>query len=275
MRSGAEVVVRIPVPVRAVARRAIWTYGTATSGFRALPDFLIVGTQRGGTTALYEYLMRHPRILGPPWKEVNYFDRRYSRGPRWYRGNFPSRRRARGRLVGEASPNTLSHPQAPARAAAQLPHVRLIALLRDPVERAYSHYQHERALRREPLSFEDALAAEGDRLAEGGDAAWWDYSYFSRGLYAEQLDRWLAAFPRERLLILASEELFADPSGTYGRVLEFLGAEPFELESYPPVFSREYEPMHVGTRAELARRYAEPNARLRELLGRNLGWTTA
>ena len=283
VRSGAEIVTRLPESLRAVARNAIWSYGEATARFRVLPDFLIAGTQRGGTSALFSYLRRHPGITGPAWKEVSYFDRHYARGPAWYRGNFPTARGARGRLVGEASPNTLSHPLAAERTAALLPDARLITLLRDPVDRAFSHYQHERALGREPLSFEQALAVEDERLrgelermradrAYFSDA-WWNHAYFARGLYADQLERWIAAFPREGLLILASDELFADPGGTYARVLEFLGAEPYELDSYPAVFSREYGPMSPETRTELAQRYAEPNRRLYRLLGRELGWT--
>ena len=94
-------------------RNAIWAYGRATSRFRPLPDFLILGAQKAGTTALYAYLSKHPRITGPSWKEISYFDRHYARGPSWYRGNFPNLLRTRGELVGEASPSYLFHPLAP------------------------------------------------------------------------------------------------------------------------------------------------------------------
>jgi Sulfotransferase domain len=279
-RVPAEAIPRIPEPVRKVARNAIWTYGRATARWRPLPDFLVIGAQKGGTTALYAYLRWHPGITGPSWKEVSFFDRHSWRGAAWYRGQFPLR--PRGRLVGEASPSYLFHPLAAERARALVPEAKLIALLRDPVERAYSQYQHEVALGREPLSFEDALAAEGDRTCgeverllddpRAFSRAWWDHTYAARGLYAEQLERWLAAFPREQLLVVATEELAEKPADVYASVLEFLGAAPHQLGAYPRVFDRDYPPMRSATRAALQARFAEPNRRLRRLLGRDLGW---
>ena len=275
-----QLVPTLPDPLRAVLRNAVWTFGKATARFRPLPDFLIVGAQKAGTTALYSYLRRHPAITGPAWKEVSFFDRHYARGAAWYRGNFPLRRD--GRVVGEASPSYLFHPLGPERVAALLPDVRAIALLRNPADRAYSHYQHEVALGREPLTFEEALEREDERLdgevermlADPGyfSHAWWNYTYRARGLYAEQLERWFAALPRERVLVLESSELADRSRETYARVLEFLGAPPHQLETYPRVFDREYEPMRAETRTKLADAYAEPNRRLYELLGRDLGW---
>src|SRR2546422_11708307 len=113
----AGLIPRIPAPARVVARNVVWTYGRLTSFARPLPDFLIVGAQKAGTTALYAYLRRHPDITGPSWKEVSFFDRHYTRGEAWYRGNFPNALRARG-LVGEASPSYVVHPLAPDRVAA-------------------------------------------------------------------------------------------------------------------------------------------------------------
>lgn len=279
-RLPAEAIPRIPEPVRKAARTAIWGIGRATARWRPLPDFLVIGAQKAGTTALYAYLRWHPGITGPSWKEVSFFDRHWWRGEAWYRGQFPVR--TAGRLVGEASPSYLFHPLAPERVRALVPDVRLIALLRDPVARAYSHYQHEVALGREPLSFEDALAAEEERTRgeverivadpRAFSRAWWDHTYAARGRYAEQLERWLEVFPREQLLVIRSEDLGERPGETYASVLAFLGAAPHELEEYPRVFEREYEPMRPETRATLAAAFAEPNRRLEELLGRDLGW---
>jgi hypothetical protein len=290
VRLRAELIPTIPAPVRVVARNAVWTYGKATSAFRPLPNFLILGAQKAGTTALYAYLRAHPAVLGPPWKEVSFFDRHFWRGDAWYRGNFPSRlrlRRARARtgvepLVGEASPSYLFHPLAPERVAGLVPEAHLIALVRNPVDRALSHYQHEVALGREPLPFEQALEREDERMAGELELmlepryfshAWWNFTYLSRGRYAEQLERWLEFFPRGRLLVVPSDDLLDRPDETYGRVLEFLGAPPHELEAYPRIFSRDYADMDPRTRATLNDYYAEPNHRLYELLGRDLGWS--
>jgi Sulfotransferase domain len=292
-RLPAELVPMIPTPVRVVARGAVRGYGRATAAVRPLPDFLVIGAQKAGTTALYAYLRWHPAITGPSWKEVSFFDRHYARGEAWYRGNFPARPRqwvagkrsgARPR-VGEASPSYLFHPLAPERVAGLLPDVRLIALLRDPVDRALSHYHHEVALGREPLTFEDALDREDERLAGEVDRmkrepsyfseAWWNYTYLARGRYAEQLERWLTVLPRDRLLVVFAEELLADPAAEYKRVLDFLGVPRHELPAYPRIFSRDYAPMAPATRRRVEESFAEPNRRLARLLGRELPWQAA
>lgn len=282
-RLPAEAIPKLPEPVRKVARNAVWGLGRATARWRPLPDFLVIGAQKAGTTALYAYLRWHPAITGPSWKEVSFFDRHWWRGEAWYRGQFPLR--PGGRLVGEASPSYLFHPLAPERARAVVPDAKLIVLLRDPVDRAYSQYQHEVALGREPLSFEDALAAEDDRtrgeverlLADprAFSRAWWDHTYAARGLYAEQLERWLMVFPREQLLVVTTDELGERPGEAYASILAFLGAAPHQLDDYPRVFDRDYAPMQLHTRAALGARFAEPNRRLEELLDRSLDWGAA
>jgi hypothetical protein len=271
---------RIPRPARAVLRNAVWAYGRGTSFARPLPDFLILGAQKSGTTALYAYLRWHPEITGPAWKEVSYFDRHYRRGERWYRGHFPIR--AGNRVVGEASPGYVFHPLAPERVRATVPDARLIVLLRDPVDRALSHYHHEVALGREPLTFEDAIAAEPQRTRGAEERLlrepdyfshpWWDHSYLARGRYAEQLERWLAVFPRQQLLVVASDELAAEPERAYAQVVGFLGAPAHRLGSYPRVYEQDYGEMRAETRQRLAEHFAEPNRRLYELLGRDFGW---
>jgi sulfotransferase family protein len=281
-RTATELIPRLPDPVRTVGRNAIWAAGRLTARWRRLPDFLVIGAQKAGTTALYAYLRDHPAIVGPFWKEVDFFDRHWAKGEAWYRGQFPLR--ANGKLVGEASPSYVFHPLAPSRVVSLVPDVTLIVLLREPGDRAYSHYQHEVALGREALSFEDALAAEDGRLRgaiEQLDAdpdsfvsEWWEHSYVSRGLYADQLERWLELFPREQLLVLTTDELGNRPAETYASVLGFLGASPHALDAYPRVFDREYAPMRDETRKALTARFAEPNLRLEELLGRPFGWPT-
>jgi len=282
MRSPATLIPTIPEPARVVLRNGVWAYGWVTSPFRPLPDFLVLGAQKAGTTALYEYLRRHPQISGPSWKEVSFFDRHWARGESWYRGNFPNVARTRGKHVGEASPSYVFHPLAPQRVEEVVPEARLIVLVRNPVDRALSQYNHEVALGREPLPFEEALDAEEERLRGEQERMaadpryfsreWWSHTYKARGRYAEQLERWLAVFPREQLLVLPSDDLGSDPARAHAQVLEFLGASPQRLDSYPRVYEREYEPMKPETRERLAAEFEEPNRRLYELLGRDLGW---
>ncbi|HZJ70223.1 MAG TPA: sulfotransferase domain-containing protein [Planctomycetota bacterium] len=282
MRSPATLIPTIPEPARVVLRNGVWAYGWVTSPFRPLPDFLVLGAQKAGTTALYEYLRRHPQISGPSWKEVSFFDRHWARGESWYRGNFPNVARTRGKHVGEASPSYVFHPLAPQRVQEVVPEARLVVLVRNPVDRALSQYNHEVALGREPLPFEEALDVEEERLRGEQERMaadpryfsreWWSHTYKARGRYAEQLERWLAVFPREQLLVLPSDDLGSEPARAHAQVLEFLGASPQRLDSYPRVYEREYEPMKAETRERLAAEFEEPNRRLYELLGRDLGW---
>jgi len=282
MRSPATLIPTIPEPARVVLRNGVWAYGWVTSPFRPLPDFLVLGAQKAGTTALYEYLRRHQQISGPSWKEVSFFDRHWARGESWYRGNFPNVARTRGKHVGEASPSYVFHPLAPQRVQEVVPEARLIVLVRNPVDRALSQYNHEVALGREPLPFEEALDAEEERLRGEQERMaadpryfsreWWSHTYKARGRYAEQLERWLAVFPRGQLLVLSSDDLGSDPARAHAQVLEFIGASPQRLDSYPRVYEREYEPMKLETRERLAAEFEEPNRRLYELLGRDLGW---
>ena len=155
-------------------------------------------------------------------------------------------------------------------------------LLREPGDRAYSQYQHAVALGRETLSFEDALAAEDERVrgeverlradqrrsALRGGTTRTRLVAFTR----DQLERWLSLFPREQLLVVTTEELGARPEETYASVLAFLGAPPHALDAYPRVFDRDYPPMREETRHALTVRFAEPNRRLEDLLGHPLGW---
>lgn len=289
-RFPSELVPEVPASVRAVARSVIHGYGRATAAMRPLPDFLIIGAQKAGTTALYAYVRWHPEIMGPSWKEVSFFDRHFRGGERWYRASFPARprqwltmqRNGSWPRVCEASPSYIFHPLAPGRVAGLMPRVRLIAILRNPVDRAYSHYHHEVALGREQLAFEDALDQEGERMRGEIERMirepsyfsepWWNHTYLARGRYAEQLERWLAVFPREQLLVLFAEELLRDPSETYACVLEFVGVRPHELRSYPRIFARDYPAMSAATRAQLEAYFEEPNRQLRALLGRELPW---
>jgi hypothetical protein len=263
---------------------------SVSSDARSLPDFLIVGTQRGGTTTLFKVLLEHPQVGGAGLhKEVHYFDLNADRGERWYRAHFPTRRsveRARGRagrfIVGEASPYYLFHPRAPERAGALLPAAKVVVLLRNPVSRAWSQYRHEVELGYEPLSFEDALAAEPERTA--GEAALLledpryrsfehqHHAYVARSDYPPQLDAWLASFPREQVLLLLSEDLFADPVGTLGRVTSFLGLEDRPPGEIPRLNASSGAWMRPETRERLWERLRAQVPAVTEMIGRDPLW---
>jgi hypothetical protein len=270
--------------LKAPFRRLRADYRVLTAPLRGWPSVLVIGAQRSGTTSLFNYLAQHPDVRVPLGKEIHYFDLHYARGLAWYRGRFPYARRLRGGpLTLDASPYYLLHPLAPQRAAQLLPGVKLIALLRHPVERAVSHYQHEVRGGREPLSLPDALDAEAERTAgeeervarEPGyySFAHHRYTYQRRGIYLDQLQRWLAHYDRSRLLIMQSERLFRDPVGATAEVHEFLGLRPHRLEQYQPFLHGGYDrALPPALRERLTAFFAPHNRDLFEWLGEEYDW---
>jgi hypothetical protein len=248
---------------------------------RALPDAVILGAMKSGTTSLHYYLVQHPRVIEPQRKEVHFFDVNFGRGEAWYRAHFGLASEPGLNL--DRSPYYLFHPAVPQRLHALLPGARLIVLLRDPVRRAYSHYWHERDKGRERLSFEDAIAAEPERL--GADAArladgslersyaHQHYSYLARGRYAEQLERWFMVFPRTQFLVLRFEDLVQDPLATLNTTLGFLGLSPLESVDFEPRNTRGYPPLAEATAARLRAEFEPHNRRLEALLGRPMDWS--
>lgn len=252
-----------------------------------LPDFLIVGAQKSGTTYLYGLLNSHPRVEAPARKEVHYFDspRNFRKGLDWYRSFFPRSEAEDGWFItGEASPYYLYHPHAPRRAAEVVPEARLIAVLRNPVDRAYSDYNDRVRSGFETLSFEEAVEAEAERLEGEKERMLADeyyfsprhrrYSYLDRGIYVDQLLHWEEFFARDQMLVFESGELFRDPLGSMERAAGFLGLPKRAVEAPPDRFRNDgrYEPMATETRQRLNRYFEPHNQRLYEYLGRDLGW---
>ncbi|MEM9790319.1 MAG: sulfotransferase [Planctomycetota bacterium] len=198
----------------------------------ALPDFLIIGEQKCGSTTLWAMLREHPGVFFPEEKELHYWASYPQWGPVGRSGSTPIAvyaeldAAAGDRLGGEATPNYLFDPGACERVAEHLPAVRAIAILRDPVERAWSHYWHQVRRDEERLSFEAAIDAEADRLARGGPEAMESVSYTSRGHYVRGLERWWAALGRDRVLVTCLDDLKADPDAVINRVTDFLGLPP-------------------------------------------------
>lgn len=274
--------------------------GSATRAGR-LPDFLIIGAMRSGTSSLAHYLTGHPDVFMAKPKELHFFNAagQYDKGLNWYRAQFQGA--GERRAAGEATPTYMRDPVAIERIAQAMPTARLIAILRSPVDRAYSHYLMNRAKNQEPLSFERALEAERDEIAAGSSRT--HAPYFSTGLYLEQLERVAAGLPDAPLLVLLMDDLSADPAGTFSRVLGFLEVADIPVPSVgrhvnryvefrslrvrriarriPKPLQRvvgrlntraagSYPPMTPEVRAALHERYAEANAALAERLGRDL-----
>jgi hypothetical protein len=289
---------RSPRWARTFADRTTRRFGLMTSAVRPPPDFLVIGTKRGGTTSMFNYLLMHPGVLGlfpqsRGKKSTDFFFKEQRRGAQWYRSHFHThvyRRTLHRRLGyvpvgGEASPYYLFDPRVARSAARVNPGLKAIALLRNPVERAWSHYQERVVWGVEPLDFRQALAAEPDRL-EGElermlddpfyySAAHDWYSYRSRGLYLPQLENWANSFPADQLLVLTSEELYADVQGVFDRVCDFLAIPPVQLPTTKAFNAVTTSAIPEDARRELEEFYSPHNARLEEHLGRPLGWAPA
>lgn len=281
----------MPHPVKTAGRAVSVRLGTATAPRRQLPGFILVGAQRAGTTSLFRALMSHPAVFPANFhKGVNYFDVNYTRPFSWYQGHFPSeaylRRHSRGTGVRpvtfEASGYYLFHPCAAERMARHLPDVRILAMLRDPVERAYSAWKHESARGFETETFERALELEDDRLAGEVHRIQADRSYYShahrhhayrrRGEYVVQLQRILDFFPTAQVHTIDSETFFERPEDTYAGVLDFLDLPQVLPDRFDRWNGRPSSPMEDATRARLLDHFRGPDEALAALLGRRPAW---
>jgi hypothetical protein len=281
----------MPHPVKSLGRAVSVRVGSATAGQRQLPSFILVGAQRAGTTSLFRALMSHPLIHSANYhKGVNYFDVSYDRDLSWYRGHFPTasalRARSRGTagdpITFEASGYYMFHPCAAERMARHLPEVRILAMLRDPVERAYSAWKHELARDFETESFEGALALEDARLAGQEERMLADpgyqsfshrhHAYVRRGQYAEQLDRLRQFFPAEQIHVIESEAFFERPEATYGGVLDFLRLPAVMPDRFDRWNGRPSAPMSDETRSRLREHFRSHDQALAALLEREPAW---
>jgi hypothetical protein len=284
-----------PQSAPTAARRAVHSVSVSTGRLtyraRMLPGFLIVGAQRGGTTSMYRTLDQHPAILKAVLhKGVHYFDTGYDHSLAWYQGHFPLRaraalaRRATGDvpLTFESSPYYMFHPLAAERISRDLPGVKLLVLVRDPVERAYSAHAHELARGYETEPFERALELEDQRLAGEAERivsqpgylshSHQHQAYLTRGLYADQLERLARCVGRDRMHVVDSGRFFTEPEPVYDGVLEFLGLRRHGYPVFERHNARPRAPMPDALRATLNQHFAAPDERLTGWLGQPPSW---
>lgn len=281
----------IPPPVKRGLKAASRTAGWLTAELRMTPGYLIVGAKRAGTTSLYNTLVGHPQVLPAVWhKEVHYFDNAYHRGPRWYRGHFPTMARAalvRRRtglpaMTGEATPYYMWHPLAPQRIAADLPDVKLIVLIRDPVQRAHSEHAHSVSMGWESESFERALELEPQRLAgeharliEDPRYRSVDHAcraYVTRGRYVEQLENLSAVFGRDRIQVIDSDAMFMDAAPALDELTAFLGLRQWQPPGLKNLNARPRSTLPPALQTALSEQFAPYDEQLASWLGWTPSW---
>jgi hypothetical protein len=263
-----------------------------TTGFlHTEPDFYIIGFAKCGTTSLFEYLISHPNVHPPKGKEIDFFDRLYSRGLNWYKVGFPfkiqkfidTKLLKKKFLTGEATPRYIEHPHAINRIKEITPNAKFIILLRNPIDRAFSQHNMNVKNDYEINNFSDALKEEPRRIANRiekmtNDVSYYSwnfdlYAYLEHGIYVDKIKRWMDVFPKEQFLIIQSEELLKNPSKIYNDVLEFLGLSKWEPKEFTLYKKRKYkEKMSSDLRHELVEYFKPHNKRLYDFLGKSFDW---
>ena len=226
-----------------------------------LPDFIIIGAPKCGSTFLFETLNTHPQIKGASLKEPQYFNLNYKRGERYYRGFFPLKKD--GFFTGEASVNYFYSTEAAKRIKQDLPQVKLILLLRNPVDRAYSHFQMNKG---------NLKQKDFNQLIESENAENKRFGFVEKGNYAKYLENWITLFSKDQLLILKSEALFKDPQLEMQKVLQHIGVQSHDFENLKAINSRKYSKIDVESSKKLKAYYRKDGEKLVNLLGEKFKW---
>ena len=266
-------------------------YCSLTGSLHSLPDFYIIGAAKCGTTSLYQYLIRHPSVNPGIGKELHYFEELYYRGENWYRACFPFQfQKFFSKLThdeimisGDSTPRYIDHPLVPNRINKLTPNAKFIVMLRNPIDRAFSHYNMNIKHKYEKLSFEDAIKNEPDRIKSELDEMkktgkvsykYYLYAYLDRGIYVKRLKQWMEIFPKENFFIIQSEDFFKDPSVYYNKTLEFLNLSKYELDKYGTHMEGRYNDTQIEskTREKLESFFKPHNDELNSFLKRDFHW---
>lgn len=272
-------------------RKSKFTFRLLTSPIRLFPSFIIFGVPRCGTTSLYNYLIQHPFVEPAIAKEIGFFEKNYDKGLKWYKQFFPIcfhrykllKDFQSNFITGEATATYINNPHVPERIKKCFPDIKLIVLLRNPVDRAFSQYFKIVKEGRENLSFEDAINCEEERTKGEFEKMlqnknyysmkYHNFSYLSGGIYVDKLKKWFEIFPKEQILVLRSEDLYEKPSLIYETTLEYLNLGKWKLKEYSKYNYYENKPkIKESTRKKLLDYFEPHNERLYKFLNRDFGW---
>ena len=261
-----------------------------SKSLKPLPDLILIGAQRSGSSSLYYNLIKHPLILAAESKELHYFDLNYTKGLKWYKSLFPSffykrflERIFNHRVITiEGSPYYMFHPAAVERIHSKIPNAKLIMILRDPIKRAHSQYNRNVRIGREKLSWEEAIDQEQKRL-EGEeeklckDPSYYSfnhqrYSYLSRGIYINQIKRVHKIFPKDQVLIIIADDFFKNPQAVFDKIFKFLNLPAFKIKEVKRVPGFKYKEMEPNTKNKLIEYFKPYNKELSQYLGVDINW---
>jgi len=255
-------------------------YGWSSS-LRVLPNLVVIGVVRSGTTSLYHYLSQHPSIIKSAYDELGYFDSNYDLGLNWYKSLFPTIfekkkvEEKNGKFITyDVTPFYIYNEKVPKRIQKIIPDSKLILILRNPVDRAYSNY----FITKQNKKFEDIIIEEREILKTINRKNKEEYykfvhtSLLSRGFYAEQLEKWFKIFPRNQILIIKSEDFAIQTNKIMNEIFNFLGLENFNILDDSKKNKIVYEPMKKETRRELIEYFRPYNEKLYSMINRNFDW---
>jgi len=253
-----------------------------------MPNFIIIGAGRAGTTALYSYLIQHPSIVAAltdsdkSWADIHFFEYITSNDVQWYKSHFPilfskPNKHKNSLITGEYTSTYMYHPDVPKRIFNLLPKIKLIAILRNPVDKAYSTYYQQFRYGECITSFEETIDAEFRRIKLNSDNPnfknYVAQNIIRHGIYADYLETWLEIFNKEQILILNSDDLKKSTKETLRHVFNFLNVSNYDIaNTSQQVSARKYPPINESTRKKLIEFYKPHNQRLNKLLGTNFDW---
>ncbi len=258
-----------------------------TSSMRVLPDFFVIGVGRGGTTSLYHYLSQHPCITKSAYDELGFFDDNYHLGLNWYRSMFPTKfhkekiiKKFGKFLTYDVTPSYIRRPWITKRILENLPNSKIIVILRNPVDRTYSHYHMGKRNGNEKRTFEDVVESDKKNIQKNEDMpknknyfqSVVENSYLARGFYEEQLQTWFNFFPKNKLLVISTEELASYTDNTLEKIFRFLGVSNHKINDLTKRNEAKYPPMNPDTREMLLDYFRPYNEKLYLLLGCRLDW---
>ena len=252
-----------------------------TASSRVLPDFIISGTVRSGTTSLYYNICEHPSVLPADYDEIGFFDSNYHLGINWYRSMFPTekemervKKETNFAITGEDTPFYFWKKEAAERILKDIPNSKIIIIFRNPVDRAYSNYQLGIRKKTETLSFEDAIDEEMNFLEKHSFRESVDRrrSYLSKGFYENQIKIWFNVFPREKIHILSTEDMQKDPKESLLKIFKFLQIPDYILKNPQKRKSSEYKKMDDKTREMLLNFYKPHNEKFFQTIQKRFDW---